>query len=459
MAERPPAPLPPSGPPAPPSGAPSAVEEERYFRKGLGLRAEVRDQVHSEFHSGLVARFREAGFTLRFGTTTFRLAREFGFCYGVERAVDYAYETLMRFPGRRIVLTGEIIHNPGVNQRLRDLGLKFLGDPEVPDVAALAPDDVVLLPAFGVSAPQFDALRKTGAVVVDTTCGSVLNVWKNVERYARDGFTSLVHGKVSHEETRATVSRVLLGASGRYLVVFDLAEARLVADYIRRGRGAGGAPNRQAQGGPLRQAQGEAVRQAQGTADRAAFLARFAAAASPGFDPDRDLERIGVANQTTMLSSESLAIARLVGEAMVERYGAEEGRARFRSFDTICSATQDRQDALANLIAETPDLLIVIGGYNSSNTGHLVEMAQGRVPAFHIEGPRCLLDAERIRHRPVSHGTPARVEELESTGWLPPGPLTIGLTAGASTPDVVIGAVVERILELRGTPLGLPEPA
>jgi 4-hydroxy-3-methylbut-2-enyl diphosphate reductase len=434
MAERPPPCLLPPGRPR----APSAVEEERYFRKGLGLRAEVRDQVHSEFHSGLVARFREAGFTLRFGVTTFRLAREFGFCYGVERAVDYAYETLMRFPGRRIVLTGEIIHNPGVNQRLRDLGLKFLGDAEVPDVAALAPDDVVLLPAFGVSAPQFDALRKTGAVVVDTTCGSVLNVWKNVERYARDGFTSLVHGKVSHEETRATVSRVLLGTNGRYLVVFDLAEARLVADYIRASRGAGGEP----------------VRQAQGGADRAAFLARFAAAASPGFDPDRDLERIGVANQTTMLSSESLAIARLVGEAMVERYGAEEGRARFRAFDTICSATQDRQDALANLIAETPDLLIVIGGYNSSNTGHLVEMAQGRVPAFHIEGPRCLLDAERIRHRPVGHGVPAQVAEVESTGWLPPGPLTIGLTAGASTPDVVIGAVVERILALRGTPLG-----
>jgi 4-hydroxy-3-methylbut-2-enyl diphosphate reductase len=414
--------MPDVAPPTPPSSRPSARDEERYFRKGLGLRAEVRDQVHSEFHSGIVMQFREAGFRLVAGQTTFRLAREFGFCYGVERAVDYAYETLMRFPDRRIVLTGEIIHNPGVNKRLRDLGLRFLGDPEVPDVKALGPEDVVLLPAFGVTAPQFDALRATGAVVVDTTCGSVLNVWKNVERYAREGFTALVHGKVSHEETRATVSRVLLSPGGRYVVVYDLEEARQVADYVRAGP--------------------------QGPEARAAFLARFEAAASPGFDPDRDLARIGVANQTTMLSSESLAIARLVGDAMLARYGPEQGKARFRSFDTICSATQDRQDALKDLIEARPDLLIVIGGYNSSNTGHLVEMAEGRVPAFHIEGPGSLLSADRIRHKPVG-----RKDEVESTGWLPPRPLTIGLTAGASTPDVVIGAVVARILALRGEAL------
>lgn len=392
-----------------------AGEEQRYFRKGLGLRAEVREQVVSEFHSELVARFKASDFRLTFGDVTFRLAREFGFCYGVERAVDYAYETLRRFPGRRIVLTGEIIHNPGVNQRLRALGLKFLGDPEVPDAGALAPEDVVLLPAFGVAVPQFEALRRSGAVVVDTTCGSVLNVWKNVERYARDGFTSLVHGKVSHEETRATVSRVLLTPGGHYLVVFDLAEARLVADYLcGRGR-------------------------------REAFLKRFAGCMSPGFDPDLHLARIGVANQTTMLSSESLAIARLVREAVVERYGAAEGATRFRSFDTICSATQDRQDALADLIAERPDLLIVIGGYNSSNTGHLVEMAEGRVPVYHIESPAGLVDARRIRHKPVG----GRAEQ-ESEGWLPPGPVTVGVTAGASTPDVVIGDVVARILALRG---------
>lgn len=421
---------PPSAPPASTLPRPSAEEEERYFRKGLGLRAEVREQVNSEFHSALVGRFREQGFRLVAGSTTFRLAREFGFCYGVERAVDYAYETLRRFPGRRIVLTGEIIHNPGVNKRLRELGLRFLGDPEVPGPQALGPEDVVLLPAFGVTAPELVALRGRGAIVVDTTCGSVLNVWKNVERYARDGFTSLVHGKVSHEETRATVSRVLLTPGGHYLVVYDMAEARLVADTIR--------------GGPQ-------------ALSREAFLARFAGACSPGFDPDLHLARIGVANQTTMLSSESLAIARLVGEALAARLGAEAARSAFRSFDTICSATQDRQDALRDLIEERPGLLVVIGGYNSSNTGHLVEMAEGKVPAFHIEGPRCLLDARRILHKPVG-----RKDEVLAEGWLPQGPLTIGLTAGASTPDVVIGAVVERLLELRGEvlpPAASPTPA
>jgi 4-hydroxy-3-methylbut-2-enyl diphosphate reductase len=402
-----------SGPPAP---AADPGSDDRYFRKGLGLRGEVRPQVAREYHSDVVRRFRENDFVLSFGDVTFRLAREFGFCYGVERAVDYAYETLLRFPDRRIVLTGEIIHNPGVNGRLRELGIRFLGDPDVPSIEALREGDVVLLPAFGVAVADFEALRRSGAVVVDTTCGSVLNVWKNVERYARDGFTSLVHGKASHEETRATVSRVLLREGGHYLVVFDLEEARLVADRIR---GAGG---------------------------REDFLRRFRGKTSPGFDPDLHLERIGVANQTTMLSSESLAIARLVGEAMEARHGPEEGRRRFRSFDTICSATQDRQDALGALIREPLDLLLVVGGYNSSNTGHLVEMAEGKVPAFHIKGPECLVDERVIRHKPA-HGR----DEVEARGWLPPGPVTIGVTAGASTPDVVIGAVVDRVLALRGS--------
>jgi 4-hydroxy-3-methylbut-2-enyl diphosphate reductase len=394
-----------------------AASEERYFRRGLGLRSEVQGQVASDYRSDLVRRFREASGTLRFGDLTFRLAKEFGFCYGVERAVDYAYESVRRFPDRRIVLTGEIIHNPEVNGRLRSMGIRFLGDEEIPGPEAVRPTDVVLLPAFGVPAPLFETLRATGCVLVDTTCGSVLNVWKNVERYAREGYTSLVHGKASHEETRATVSRVGLHEGGRWIVVLDLEEARIVADHVR-GRG-----------------------------DRTAFLGRFAGRTSPGFDPDLHLERVGVANQTTMLSSESLEIARLVGEAFAERYGPEEGPRRFRSFDTICTATQDRQDALASLIREPLDLLLVIGGYNSSNTGHLLEMAEGRVPAFHIKGAECLASADRILHKPAG-----RREEVESRGWLPSGPATIGLTAGASTPDSVIGAVVDRVLALRGGP-------
>lgn len=391
--------------------------EDRYFRKGLGLRQEVRGEVSNEYHSDLVYAFKENDYTLSVGETTFRLAKEFGFCYGVERSVDYAYETLRRFPDRRIVLTGEIIHNPRVNSRLRALGIRFYGDDDVPDASAVTEEDVVILPAFGVDTKEFDALRKTGAVVVDTTCGSVLNVWKNVERYARDGLTSLVHGKVRHEETQATVSRVGLHEGGHYIVVLDMAEAEIVIDYIKGG------------------------------GDRDAFLRAFPEpATSPGFDPDRDLQRIGVANQTTMLSSESLEIAKLVGQALADRHGDAGDEKRFRSFDTICSATQERQDALREMIAEPLDLLVVIGGYNSSNTGHLAEMAEGRMPAYHIKGPECLVSPGEIRFKPVG-----KKDEATAADWLPAdGPLRIGLTAGASTPDAVIGAVVARLLELRG---------
>lgn len=398
------------------STPPDSEFEQRYFRKGLGLRQEARAVVSEEWRSDWVEVFKEQAFTVQVGDTTLRLAKEFGFCYGVERSVDYAYETLRRFPDRRIVLTGEIIHNPRINGRLRTMGISFFGDPDLADASALTPEDVVILPAFGVATLPFEEIKRSGAVVVDTTCGSVLNVWKNVERYAKDGLTSLVHGKVHHEETRATVSRVGLTADAHYIVVLDMAEAEAVANWIRHG------------------------------GDRSAFLQRFAEPrVSQGFDPDRHLSRIGVANQTTMLSSESLAIARLIGEALQERYGDSSDRARFRSFDTICSATQDRQDALGELISEPLDLLLVIGGYNSSNTGHLAEMAFGRVPAYHIKGAECLISATRILHKPVGSK-----DESEGSDWLAlTGPLRIGLTAGASTPDAVIGDVVNRLLELR----------
>jgi 4-hydroxy-3-methylbut-2-enyl diphosphate reductase len=362
-----------------------------------------------------VRRFRENGHVLTVGDVTFRLAREFGFCYGVDRAVDYAYQTVARFPDRRVILTGEIIHNPGVNARLRDMGIRFVGDPDVPALSAVREGDVVLLPAFGVPASDFEALARSGAVLVDTTCGSVLNVWKSVEGYAREGFTSLVHGKWNHEETRATCSRVGLTPGGRWIVVLDLEEADVVCDWIRHG------------------------------GDREAFLARFSRAASPGFDPDRDLARIGVANQTTMLSSESLEIARRVGRALADRHGEASLASRFRSFDTICSATQDRQDALQELVREPLDLLLVIGGYNSSNTGHLAEMARGTVPAFHIDGPSALVSADVVRHKPAGTAT-----VVETRGWLPTGPARVGVTAGASTPDVTVETVVRRVLELRG---------
>ena len=407
----------------------SALDPALYVRKGFGLKAAVQDDLAADYDGRLVDLLRASDYTLSAGGLTVRLAHEFGFCYGVERAVDYAYQTRRKFPDRRIWLAGEIIHNPHVNQRLRDMGVGFLGllpaEAGKPafDYAPVAPDDVVILPAFGVTIHDVELLRALGCVVVDTTCGSVLNVWKRVDAYARDGFTALIHGKYYHEETRATASQVQKYGTGHWLVVRDMAEAALVCDYLE-GRG-----------------------------DRAAFLARFERAVSPGFDPDRHLARIGVANQTTMLARESLAIAHEVGQAMTRAHGAEYRAANFRSFDTICSATQDRQDAVTALLAEDADgrvpldVMLVVGGYNSSNTLSLAALCSEKVPTYHIESPEGI-DAAlgSVRYRPVG----PHHEEVERTGWLPEGAVRVGLTAGASTPNSKIGETVARVFAMRG---------
>ncbi len=401
------------------------MDTTAVFRKGFGLGNQIAPELERDYHSALVDWFRAHEFTLTDGDTTILLARELGFCYGVDRAVEYAYETRRQFPDRRIHITGEIIHNPHVNSNLERMNINFLSTPDNLDVdfSAVQPGDVVILPAFGARASDLDHLRERGAVLVDTTCGSVLNVWKNVQRNARDGFTSVIHGKVAHEETRATASWARgRNSRGHYLVVRDMEEAEEVCRYIETG------------------------------GDRAAFLARFGRACSPGFDPDRDLARIGVANQTTMLSSESLAIARRLGEALARRYGREHPAEHFRSFDTICSATQERQDAVVDLLGQNLDVLIVIGGYNSSNTNHLAEMAEGTpTRAYHVEDSTALLADGSIRYKPVG-----REDEVTAPTWLPRGPARIGVTAGASTPNNRIGEVLERILQLRG--LNPPEP-
>jgi 4-hydroxy-3-methylbut-2-enyl diphosphate reductase len=391
-----------------------------YFRKGLGLKAEVQETLAADYSGHLVDLLLGREYTLTADDVTIRLAREFGFCYGVERAVDYAYQTRRKFPDRRIFLAGEIIHNPHVNGRLEAMGISIIPapGPEGFDFAGVEPEDVVILPAFGVTIRDFERLRALGCVAVDTTCGSVLNVWKRVESYARDGFTALIHGKHYHEETRATASQVTRYPEGRYLVVRDMAEAREVCDYVE-GRGS-----------------------------REAFLARFAPhAVSPGFDPDLHLRRIGVANQTTMLARESLAIGEEVGAAMERAHGADHRAANFRSFDTICSATQDRQDAVRELLTERLDVMVVVGGYNSSNTMSLAALCAEHVPTYHIEDAHCIdPDAGTICHLPIRGKA-----ETVTAGWLPSvGPLRIGLTAGASTPNNKIGDTVARLLASRG---------
>jgi 4-hydroxy-3-methylbut-2-enyl diphosphate reductase len=385
------------------------------FRKGLDMKAAVAGELAAAYHSAIVDEVRTAGFARTSGRLTVHLAQEFGFCYGVDRAVDYAYQTRRRFPDKRIFLTGEIIHNPHVNDQLRAQGIRILTD-ETESGTVLGPDDVVILPAFGVSIGDLAELDRRGCTLVDTTCGSVLNVWKNVRRYAQDGFTSVIHGKVSHEETRATASQATQYPGGQYLIVRDEIETERVCDYIRDG------------------------------GDAEAFVATFGPSASPGFNPDVHLGRIGCANQTTMLMSESLAVGERIRKAMVQRYGEADAATRFRAFDTICSATQERQDAVLSLLDQhSLDLAVVIGGYNSSNTCNLARICEERVPTFHIAGPDCLLSSTDIRHRPIGQPSTATVEERTTVGWLPPGRIRIGLTAGASTPNNIVGQVIERL--------------
>ena len=380
------------------------------FRKGLDLKHAVAGMLADNYHSSIVQQIKGDDFTHHAGRLTVHLAREFGFCYGVDRAVDYAYQTRERFPDRRVYLTGEIIHNPHVNDKLRAMGIRFLTDAGE-QAETLTADDVVILPAFGVTVSMLEQFSRRGCTMIDTTCGSVLNVWKNVRRYAEGGYTSIIHGKVWHEETQATASQAV-EYGGKYLVVFDRPETEVVCDYIRRG------------------------------GDRESFLRRFAKATSAGFDPDRDLQRIGLANQTTMLMTESLEIGEMIRAAVRDRYDDASLAEHYQAFDTICSATQDRQDAVVALLREHPvDLMIVIGGYNSSNTANLARMCHESRPTFHIADPDCLVSASEIRHRPVGAKT-----EVTATGWLPPrGPVSIGLTSGASTPDNLVGAVINRL--------------
>ena len=396
--------------------------ESTYFRRGFGLKSEIEGQLNADYHSAVVDAVRAHGNVLVVGDLTFHLAQEFGFCYGVDRAVDYAYETRTKFPDRRLFLVGEIIHNPHVNAKLAAMGIIFLevGPDGEFDFSEITTDDAVIIPAFGVTMRDFQRLRAIGCVLVDTTCGSVLNVWKRVESYARDGFTAVIHGKHYHEETRATASQVTKYPTGKYLVLFNMEEARQVCDWIE-GRG-----------------------------DAATLNAQFAKGSSPGFDFATDLVRLGVANQTTMLSGESLAIAAEFKAALIRRYGGSEIDRHFRSFDTICSATQERQDAVDALLREPMDVMLVIGGYNSSNTCALAALAASKgVRTYHIEDAAGIDPVSGvIRHQPVREK-----QEVSEAGWLGSA-RRIGITAGASTPNNKIGETIARLAAMVGADLG-----
>ena len=397
---------------------PRTGEASKINLRRPDVMAEVQAQVISHYRSELVNRIRANGCVLSAdGLLTVKLAKEFGFCYGVERAIDLAYAARKVFPAPQpIYLLGEIIHNPEVNDQIRNMGIHSISPrPTQEELERLQSGDVVIIPAFGTEVGTRRRLEEKGCRLVDTTCGDVMSVWKRVRQYSKETVTSIIHGKAKHEETKATTSQATAYGTGHYLVVYDLAETDYVCHYIIQG------------------------------GDKERFLEKFKGAHSPGFDPDQHLVAVGVANQTTMLRGETEEVQRRFRAAMETKFGAPEVQRHFRYFDTICGATQDRQDALEKLLREPMDLLLVVGGYNSSNTSHLAEMGEAKLPTYFIKNA-----AKMVSDQLIIHWNLHLQEEVETTRWLPPGRIMVGITAGASCPNNLIEDAIRRLFELRG---------
>ncbi|MEM6613552.1 MAG: 4-hydroxy-3-methylbut-2-enyl diphosphate reductase [Cyanobacteria bacterium P01_C01_bin.72] len=388
----------------------SLQQSENYHRRGFGHGQEVAGTMNSEYQSDLIQTIRDRRYRLEQGDVTIRLAESFGFCWGVERAIAMAYEAREHFPDEKIWITNEIIHNPTVNSRLKEMNVGFIElVGEEKDFSVVDTGDVVILPAFGASVQEMQLLNAKGCKIVDTTCPWVSKVWNSVEKHKKRDYTSIIHGKYAHEETVATSS-----FADRYLVVLNLSQAEYVTNYILNG------------------------------GDKAEFLAKFKNAYSEDFDPDRDLVKVGIANQTTMLKSETEQIGKLLEQTMLKKHGPIELNNHFMSFNTICDATQERQDAMFNLVEENLSLMIVIGGFNSSNTTHLQEIAvEHNIPSYHIDSVKRIIDRNRLEHKPLGQ------DVIIAKNWLPEGKITVGVTSGASTPDKVVAEIIEKIFDLK----------
>jgi 4-hydroxy-3-methylbut-2-enyl diphosphate reductase len=388
----------------------SLHHSDKYYRKGFGREKEITQLLRSEYHSTLIQQIQDNGYKLQWGKVTIQLAQAFGFCWGVERSVAMAYETRQQFPDKRIWITNEIIHNPLVNQNLRNMQVEFIPlRYSLKDFSVVAAGDIVILPAFGASIQEMQLLNEKICIIIDTTCPWVSKVWNTVEKHKKVDYTSIIHGKYDHEETIATSS-----FADKYLILRNLAEAEYVCSYILN------------------------------NGDRNEFLTKFYNACSIGFNPDTDLERVGIANQTTMLKSETEEIGKLFERAMMKKYDPNTLNDHFLSFNTICDATQERQDAMFQMLKEKLDLVVVVGGFNSSNTTHLLEIASNKgIPAYHIDSSERIQPNNQIQHKPL-HQDLALTEN-----WLPSGAIVVGITAGASTPNRVVADVVEKIFEIK----------
>lgn len=351
-----------------------------------------------------------------FGPVRFKISRHFGFCFGVENAIEIAYKTVEENPGKRIFLVSEMIHNPEVNEDLLARGVRFLLDTsgkQIFPLEQLTPDDIVIVPAFGATVELQRHLSTLGLDPYghSTTCPFVEKVWKRASEIGKQDFTIIVHGKRTHEETRATFSHSKETAPT--LVIFDMDDAQFVADYIQQ------------------------------KVSTAEFRNRFDNCMSDDFDPEKHIYRVGVINQTTMLATETKAIAALIRQSLVDHFGEANIKEHFADTrDTLCYATYENQSSTLGLIESGMDIAVVVGGYNSSNTSHLVELCQEVVPTYYIRNASEILDINTINHFVLDEK-----KIITSNNWLPEkNPITIGLTSGASCPDKIVQEVLEKIV-------------
>ena len=377
------------------------------YRRSFGIRDQIQENLNYLYESNFIDSLRDSNMKFTIGRLNFHLAQVFGFCWGVDRAISMAYESAKYFKNQKVWITNEIIHNPMVNANLIKLNIEFLNiqaDGSL-DFSQIKHNDVVILPAFGVNKDDLDKLNSTGCQIVDTTCPWVSRVWHRIEKYEKNNFTAIIHGKYNHEETIATSSR-----SNKFLIVQNIQEAQWVCDFILK----------------------------DGLASQ--FLEKFKHSTSANFNPKEDLIKIGIANQTTMLKGETELIGKLFEQTMIKKYGPQNIDEHFMSpGDTICNATQERQDAMYDLIKLPLDFILVIGGFNSSNTSHLQEIAEStNIPSFHIDSVECLIDEDTIKHRIANNG-----QIVHSKNWFKENYSNIGITSGASTPNQVVASVIE----------------
>lgn len=382
------------------------MKTDQFHRRGFKeVRDDVEKSMDEQFKSQLVDELKTNNFVIEKDGVKVHLAKDFGFCWGVERSIALAYEAVEHFPGKTVHITNELIHNPEVNDNLHDMDVQFiekLGEGKK-DFSKVGDGDVVILPAFGASFEEMAMMNEKNVDIVDTTCPWVSKVWNTVDTHQRKGLTSIIHGKYAHEETVATVS-----FCEEYICVKDMKEAELVADYILNG------------------------------GDKAAFLEYFKNAVSEGFDPDTMLDKVGLANQTTMYKKETKAIGQMLQKTMMKKFGPVDVNGHYYEFDTICDATQERQDAVSDMVTAADDLdldfILVVGGWDSSNTAHLLEIPQkAGVRSFHINKAECIGADNTITHRTMSGEivTEKLIEDIENKDK----EVVMGVTSGASTPD------------------------